>query len=249
MRFWSPPQKKSLALGPSIFLVWLRNCASESTKYAFQSMSTSPTTREITAPANENIAVGRAPVRVTSARSSTTTPYPSILHTICPYTRSPRLHPASKSLQSNSPGPDDPVASYLLSHQRGDKHRLKDARARTTPRPNILQANSQIRGEALEEFYQMNDFVFENCDPCFLTKCIYSEVQPEHLKYIKSISWDGPVGGTSEECYCPLDKDHICSTIMLMQLGFLGQCKLRLRCTLEDYDVHLGCVLHRTGPA
>jgi hypothetical protein len=141
--------------------------------------------------------------------------------------------------------PRRPGCFYLMPHQRGDVNRLGDAKARMTPRPNILQANRQIRGEALEVFYKMNDFVFERCDPCFLTRWIYNGVQPEHLKYIKSIAWDGPLGGASEECYCPLDKDHICSTIMLMQLGFLGQCKLRLRCTLEDYDVHLGCVLNK----
>jgi hypothetical protein len=112
--------------------------------------------------------------------------------------------------------PRRPGCFYLMSHQRGDENRLKDAKARMTPRPNILQANSQIRGEALEVFYQMNDLVFERCDPSFLTKWIYGGVLPEHLKYIRSIAWDGPLGGASEECYCPLDKDHICSTVMLM---------------------------------
>lgn len=66
------------------------------------------------------------------------------------------------------------------------------ANARMTPMPRILEANSQIRGEALPIFYAMNDFVFEDCDCSWVSRWLY-KLQPQHLKHIKSISWDGPL--------------------------------------------------------
>jgi len=66
------------------------------------------------------------------------------------------------------------------------------ANARMTPRPGILEVNKLIRAEALPVFYGTNDFVFEQCDCSKVTHWLYNIVQPQHLKYIKSISWDGP---------------------------------------------------------
>ena len=85
-------------------------------------------------------------------------------------------------------------------------------------------------------FYSMNDFVFEDCECSWVTHWIFNVVQPQHLKYIKSISWDGPLkyadaNSTMEDNTFV----QMSSIIMLMPLGILGHCKLRL-IPAEDYE-------------
>jgi hypothetical protein len=147
---------------------------------------------------------------------------------------------------------------YLIStYFGGNLYYGERINERITPRSSILEANSQIRAEALPVFYGTNDFVFERCEPAWVTQWIYKGVQPKHLKYIKSIAWDGPlrVGDESDllrfehrlrpEKRDPSDdSDHISATILLMQLGFLGKCKLKFE--VEDREqLHAGCLLHQ----
>jgi hypothetical protein len=99
-------------------------------------------------------------------------------------------------------------------------------------------------------FYSMNDFVFEDCDCSWVTHWIFNVVQPQHLKYIKSISWNGPLTYDDANHESLPMKDNtfaqMSSIIMLMQLGILGHCKLRLIPAedYEDYDAHFACILH-----
>jgi hypothetical protein len=83
---------------------------------------------------------------------------------------------------------------YLIStYFGGNLYYGERINERITSRSSILEANSQIRAEALPAFYGTNDFVFERCEPAWVTQWIYKGVQPKHLKYIKSIAWDGPL--------------------------------------------------------
>lgn len=54
--------------------------------------------------------------------------------------------------------------------------------------PPNLKANRQIRNEALAVFFAVNDFVFEDCDARYLQRWIFGAVQPQHLRYIRSIT-------------------------------------------------------------
>ena len=122
---------------------------------------------------------------------------------------------------------------------------IKYTNARMTPRPGILRANSLIRQEALPVFYKMNDFVFEDCESSWVTRWLYNVVQPEHLKYIKSITWDGPLSYGGEEFHMEDNTfGNMSSIIMLQQLGGLGDCKIRLTPEREYDDVHFPCILH-----
>jgi hypothetical protein len=151
-----------------------------------------------------------------------------------------------------------PGRFYLISpYVGGDWYNTKHIDQRMTPRPSILEANSQIRREALPVFYSMNDFAFENCEPAWVAQWIYKGVQPKHLKYIKSIAWDGPLRVGDEPDLLRFerrlkpeprnpsdDSDHISATILLMQLGFLGKCKLNF--AVENRErLHVGCLLHQ----
>ena len=118
--------------------------------------------------------------------------------------------------------------------------------ARMTPRPSDLEANSLVRQEALPVFYSMNDFVFEDCDCSWVTRWLYSVVHPRHLKYIKSITRDGPLDYHGEEFSMEGNTfAQMSSIIMLKQLEILNNCKIRLM-TDEDHEgIHFVCILHR----
>jgi hypothetical protein len=76
-----------------------------------------------------------------------------------------------------------------------------------------------------------------------VTHWLFDVVQPEHLRYIKSISWEGDADQTGN--YSNF-QDHpfvqMSSIIMLMQLGFLGHCKIRL-ITDPLGGIHFACIL------
>jgi hypothetical protein len=152
-----------------------------------------------------------------------------------------------------------PGCFYLISPSFGeDRYMPEHINRRMTPRPSILQANSQIRGEALPIFYSMNDFVFENCEPAWVTQWLYNGVQQKHLEYIKSISWNGPLEVGRERDLLKYDgrpiwrdeqdtthhSDEISAVILLMQLGFLGKCKLNFA-IINRERLHVGCLLHQ----
>jgi hypothetical protein len=110
---------------------------------------------------------------------------------------------------------------------------------------DIPRTNRLIRNEALPIFYRMNDFVFEDCDCFKLTHWIFNVVHPDHLKHIKSITWDGLLNWDSER---PNLEDNtflqMSSIVMLMRLKILGKCKLRLMSDEDSTDTHYACILH-----
>jgi hypothetical protein len=143
------------------------------------------------------------------------------------------------------PGSYYPVAPNYIGYQKWEIPRGDYARAFKTPNPPILEANRQIRNEAFPIFYSMNDFVFEDCDCFKVTHWLCNGVKTEHLKHIKSITWDGPLLWDSER---PNLEDNtfvqMSSIIMLMHLKILGNCKLRLMPDDDSYEIHFACILH-----
>lgn len=143
------------------------------------------------------------------------------------------------------PGCYYPTAPNYIDNQKWDIPRREYARSFKTPMPRILEVNRQVRNEALPTFYAMNDFVFEDCDCFRVTHWLFNVVNPEHLKHIKSITWDGTLrwdGGMVN-----LEDNtfvHMSSIIMLAQLKILKNCKLRLMPDLGFEDVHYACILH-----
>lgn len=124
-------------------------------------------------------------------------------------------------------------------------HHMCYINARMTPRPSILVANSLIRQEALPVFYSMNDFVFEDCDCSWVTRWLYDVVQPGHLKYIRSITWDGPLELGGNRFFLEHNTLALMSSIiMLKQLGILGNCKVRLMPDDGHGNIHFACILH-----
>lgn len=135
--------------------------------------------------------------------------------------------------------PEGPFAS-LSRHDR-----KVHANARMTPMPPILEANSQIRDEALPIFYAMNDFVLEDCDCSWVSRWLYNGVQRQHLKHIKSITWDGSLDSDTISSLTDNSFVQVSSIIMLMQLGILGRCKIRLLPEEDVFDnIHFACILH-----
>jgi hypothetical protein len=126
--------------------------------------------------------------------------------------------------------------------------------------PGLLGVNRQIRGEALSIFYSTNNFHFQSCDAKFITRWLFHGVQPKHLKFIKSISWEAPSPKTTwtvpwgfgppthidnVQVYSQNLQDqaiHLAAVIMLLELGLLGKCKVKM--TLENEPrYHVACVL------
>lgn len=143
------------------------------------------------------------------------------------------------------PGCYYPLVPKYLDRQKWEIPRREYAQAYTTPKPHILEVSRQVRDEALPIFYAMNDFVFEDCECLWVTRWIYNVVRSEHLKHIKSITWDGPLINGGDE---PRMEDdtliQMSSIIMLAQLNIMGNCKLRFM--PDDYgeDIHYACILH-----
>lgn len=69
-------------------------------------------------------------------------------------------------------------------------------------------------------------------------------MQPENFKYIKSITWDGPLEHGRETLYMEDNKLAQMSTIIMLEhLEILGDCKIRLMPADHD-DVQFACILH-----
>lgn len=148
-------------------------------------------------------------------------------------------------ISSRLPGCYYPVSPNYIDRSKWEISRREYARKLRTPRPHILAANRQIRDEALPIFYQTNDFVFEDCESLWVTRWLFNVVRPEHLKHIKSITWDGPLDWDDERRRLE-DNTFVqmSSIIMLMQLKILGNCKLRLKPHVGNKKVHFACILH-----
>ena len=168
----------------------------------------------------------------------------------CKYVQAPDNFVVRNGFTRRQPGCFYVLSPHYIVHQDTLQNRfirsrhIQYANERMTPRPVILQANSLIRKEALPVFYKMNDFVFEGCGCYWPTRWMFNVVQPEHLKYIKSITWDGPLMIRGEETLDMSENTfaHMSTIIMLKQLKILGDCKIRLtpqNCEALDF----ACIL------
>jgi hypothetical protein len=130
--------------------------------------------------------------------------------------------------------------------------------------PGLLLVNRQIRDEALPIFYSTNEFRFQLSHAEYITQWLFHGVQPKHLKFIHSISWTAPVAGKpgrgplSSFSSFPgreLDEDvrrystnlqdqamNLVAVIMLLELGFLGKCKVQMTLYNEP-RYHVACAL------
>jgi hypothetical protein len=130
-----------------------------------------------------------------------------------------------------------------------------------SPMPSLLSVNRQIREEALPVYYKTNEFRFKKCHAQYITPWLFRAVQPQHLKFVGAISWTsghkmqasfpGPKGDQRIRSHNHVDiwakstQDqaiHLSSVIMLLELGLLGSCKVKMALDNEP-RLHVACKL------
>jgi hypothetical protein len=131
--------------------------------------------------------------------------------------------------------------------------------------PALLSVNRQTREEVLPIFYKSNEFSFGSCDAKYITRWLFRAVKPKHLNLISAISWtsghqttwSGPrsIGsrsiGTDTDVlklYIKAAQEsaiHLSSVIMLLELGILGSCKVKMSLHNEP-RLHVACALHQS---
>ena len=123
--------------------------------------------------------------------------------------------------------------------------------------PSLLSVNRQIREEAFPIFYSTNQINFDECHAKYVTRWLFNGVQPKHLKFIQSIYWTsssertrsfrGPARGDyyndEVRVYSKAGQDqsiYLSSVIMLLELGLLGSCKVKMTLYNEG-RLHVAC--------
>lgn len=129
--------------------------------------------------------------------------------------------------------------------------------------PGLLRVNRQIRDEALPMFYASKEFQFKRCHAKYITRWLFDLVQPKHLKFNRAISWTtapwektsyrGPMWEAGKKIYwgnairvysetLQQQTIHLSSVIMLLELGLLGKCKVKM--TLDNEPrMHVACTI------
>jgi hypothetical protein len=126
--------------------------------------------------------------------------------------------------------------------------------------PGLLTVNRQIREEVLPIFYKTNEFTFQRCHAKYITRWLFTAVQPQHLKLINAISWTSRLEKTTRyyeptapqgyynnlvAVYSKAAQDqaiNISSVIMLLELGLLGRCKVKMA-LYNELRLHVACRL------
>jgi hypothetical protein len=126
---------------------------------------------------------------------------------------------------------------------------------KTSHTPDLLRVNRRIREEAFPIFYSNNEFGLETCSAIDLTRWLFRAVQPKHLKFINAISWSSTIGwacsggcGDAANIYSRRVQNttsiHLSSVIMLLELGLLGSCKVKMMLNYEP-RLHVACTLRQ----
>lgn len=122
--------------------------------------------------------------------------------------------------------------------------------------PDLLMVSRQVREGALPIFYSSNDINFSQCHAKYITRWLFRGVHPKHLKYIRSIDWTCPMGElfleglrlgivfTVQTWAESLEEHslHLSSAVVLLELGLLGQCKVKMALFTER-RLHVACML------
>jgi len=128
--------------------------------------------------------------------------------------------------------------------------------------PGLLSVNRQTREEVSPIFYSTNTFDFGECHAKYITQWLFTAVRSHHLKFIGGISWSSGAKMTAElggsigsmtavnnvvEVYSKAAQKsaiHLSSVIMLLELGLLGPCKVKMSLYNEP-RLHVACALQQ----
>jgi hypothetical protein len=137
----------------------------------------------------------------------------------------------------------------------GPMHMMETMDIKKSRMQSLLSVNRQIREEAFPIFYSTNQFNFDMCHAKYITRWLFHGVQPKHLKFISSIywtsshqwtrSWGGQLRYYSDhvKVYSESCQDqalYLSSVIMLLELGLLGSCKVKMT-LYNDERLHVAC--------